>query len=64
MLILSQLTAFGHHYSDVELIGKENSLHFTGAVLFECPVIFGAVWITTIISGSEDAGPGRLSDSP
>lgn len=64
MLIFSQLTVFGHHYSDVKLTGKENSLHFMGAVLFECPVIFGAVWIATILNGSEGTGPGRLSDRP
>lgn len=47
--------------TEVQLIGKENSLHF---VLFVCSVIFVAVWMTTIINGPEDTGAGRLSDKP
>lgn len=36
-----------------------NSLHFLEAVLFECPVL-----MTMIVNGSEDTGPGRMSDKP
>ena len=28
-------------YSEVQVMKKENSLHFLRAVLFECPILFG-----------------------
>ena len=64
MLTLCWLRAFMYLYSEVQITEEENSLHFLGAVLFECPVLFGAVQRTKIVNGSEDTGPGRVSDKP